>query len=521
MSQNQKYNTYWIAALVFMAMILRFLTNGKYGFHRDEFLYIAQGQQLDWGFWSNPPAPAFFSWLTQMTVGDSLFAIRLMPSLLGGLTVYLVCLMSREMGGGLLAQMLAGISVICSNAMPRVFLMFNPVPFDVFYWTLFAFLILKYINTDQLRFIYLLALAIAAGFLNKYSVIFFVLALFAAMLLTRHRKLFLNKHFYLAIGITTLPLMPNLWWQWEHNLPVIGHMTTLQRTQLANVRTMDFLKDQLLFNSSVLLIWVAGLWYLLVNKYGRQFRLLGYIFISILLLMIVLKGKSYYTLGAYPMLFAAGACIWERWSAHRRWIIAIPVTAMFLIFGFTLPFSVPYLPLEKMVTFGEKVSKQGLDGLLRWEDGLVHHLPQDYADMLGWKELAEIAQLAVKSTGNPEHCLVYAENFGQAGAIQYFAGDRFPPVYSFADAFAFWAPKDIGDEIEFFVYINDELGEDVQNLFSKITEVGSVQQRYARERGTSVYLCSDPRVDFATFWSSRVEEVREARNLPQGIRLHK
>ena len=27
-------------------------------------------------------------------------------------------------------------------------------------------------------------------------------------------------------------------------------------------------------------------------------------------------------------------------------------------------------------------------GLLRWEDGKDHELPQDFADMLGWKELA-------------------------------------------------------------------------------------------------------------------------------------
>jgi len=60
-----------------------------------------------------------------------------------------------------------------------------------------------------------------------------------------------------------------------------------------------------------------------------------------------------------------------------------------------------------------------------------------------------------------------------------------------------------------FIYINDELGEDVQKLFRKITNVGSISNPDAREFGTTVYLCQDPVGSFNEFWSIRIKELIE------------
>ena len=58
------------------------------------------------------------------------------------------------------------------------------------------------------------------------------------------------------------------------------------------------------------------------------------------------------------------------------------------------------------------------------------------------------------------------------------------------------------------IYINDELGEDVRHLFANIQSVGSITDTLAREYGTTVYLCREPRVDLDSFWRVRVREVR-------------
>ena len=505
----------WILLLFLISLLLRFLTNSNYGFHRDEFLYISQGQHPAWGFWSNPPGPAFFSWITQLFFGDSLFAIRFLPGLLGGCTVLMVCLIAKEMGGGRFAQILAGCSVIVSNSMPRVFLLYSPVPFDVFYWTLAAYLIVKYLHAEQHKYLLWLGVVIGAGMLNKYSMIFFVLAAIIALLTTSHRRLFRSRNFYQAVLISLVIISPNLIWQWQYGFPVIGHMELLQETQLVNVRITPFLKDQLLFNSSVLLIWLPGLFYLFLHPDGKKFVAIGTTFVMIIILLVLLRGKSYYTLGAYPMLFAAGAVAWEKWTIPLRWIRAFPILIALAIFGFTLPFSVPYLPLERMVHYGKRMVQYGLDGVVRWEDGLVHDLPQDYADMLGWEEMGDLVIKAVRALPDQTQVFIYCENFGQAGAVAYHGGNAgLPEPASFADAFVLWAPERIDPSISDFIYVNDQMGEDVQHLFNKITVIGAVENQYAREQGTTVWLCQEPRTPFNEFWEDRLQQVTAQLNLP-------
>ncbi|NND34797.1 MAG: glycosyltransferase family 39 protein [Saprospiraceae bacterium] len=517
MAKSDKSFPFIIVAMAMISFLSRLLTNGNYGYHRDEFLYLALGKHLDWGFWSNPPSPGFFSWLTQYFIGDSIQAIRFFPALLGAATVLLTGLMAREMGGKRFAQFLACFAIMVSSAFPRVFLMYNPVPFDVFYWTLFAWLIIKYINTESGKYVVALGVAIAFGFLNKYSVVFFVLPALAALWLTPYRKLYTSRAFYIAVSAAFILVLPNLIWQWQYNFPVISHMEQLARNQLSNVSLTGFLSDQLLFNLSVIYIWLAGLYFLFRSPQGKPFRLLGWTFVGILLLLLLLRGKSYYTLGAYPMLLAAGACHLENWIGHRSWIkVALP-TISFLFFALLSPMSIPYLKLDNMVRFGQfMVNDLGVDNLLRWEDGQAHALPQDYADMLGWEELATLVNKAYQQAGDRESCMIYCSNFGQAGAVEHF-GQRYnlPRVVSFADSYVLWAPQKISPAINKLIYVNDELGPDVAALFNSVIEVGRVSHPFARERDTQVYLCSDPKNSLADFWGQRVAQMKDLLNLPQ------
>ena len=56
------------------------------------------------------------------------------------------------------------------------------------------------------------------------------------------------------------------------------------------------------------------------------------------------------------------------------------------------------------------------------------------------------------------------------------------------------------------VYINDEMGEDVKQVFRKITKIGSIANPDAREFGTTVWLCEDPAESFNKFWKERVKQ---------------
>jgi hypothetical protein len=60
------------------------------------------------------------------------------------------------------------------------------------------------------------------------------------------------------------------------------------------------------------------------------------------------------------------------------------------------------------------------------------------------------------------------------------------------------------------IYINDEEpGEDLKTLFTRITRAGSITNQHAREYGTSVYICEEPVRSFNQFWLERTSEKNE------------
>ena len=306
-------------------LLLHLATNSHYGFHRDELLYLALGKHPDWGFWSNPPFIGFVSFLSQNLLGDSLFATRLAPALFGAGVLFFTCLIARELGGKNFAQILAGLAAFTSLAFLRTGHMFQPVGIDIFFWTLCMWLVVRFLKTEKDSWLLWLGAALGVGLLNKYSVAFLIAALAIAFLLTPMRRVFLKKNTWLAAGIALLIFLPNLLWQWKYNFPVIFHMTNLAETQLVNVRPVNFLIDQLLLHFWGFLVWIPGLFFLLRNGGMQRFRVAGWTFVATLLIFLALSGKSYYTLGAYPMLMAAGGVFWEQklQAAWKRWALAM------------------------------------------------------------------------------------------------------------------------------------------------------------------------------------------------------
>ena len=79
-------------------------------------------------------------------------------------------------------------------------------------------------------------------------------------------------------------------------------------------------------------------------------------------------------------------------------------------------------------------------GLLRWEDGKNHTLPQDFADMIGWREMADKAFQAYQliPASERENTLIYCDNYGQTGALNYYNRNKMPEAYSFSTDYIYW-----------------------------------------------------------------------------------
>src|ERR1044071_3707160 len=97
-------------------LLLHFLTNGGYGYFRDELYYLACGEHLDWGYVDQAPLIAVVAWAQRAVLGDSLFALRFLPAVAGAALVFVTGLLARELGGGRFAVVLACVCVIVAPA---------------------------------------------------------------------------------------------------------------------------------------------------------------------------------------------------------------------------------------------------------------------------------------------------------------------------------------------------------------------------------------------------------------------
>jgi len=503
----------WLVLLSLAGVLIHLLFYSNLGFHRDELLYLSLGEHPDFGYFSVPPLIGILALIVVKIFGYSLFAVKLVPALAGGAMVYLAALTAKELQGSLFSQLLAGTGLICSILFLRTFSLFQPVFLDVFFWTVSFYLLVRYINTNHRTSLFYLGVAIGFGLLNKYNILFLVLAFLVVLPFTRYRKLFISKELYVAVFIAFLMVLPNLIWQIMHQLPVLDHMNELRDSQLSGMSSATFLKDQLLMIFPATLLALPGVCCLLFSGQLEKFRLIGYTMLVVLVLYLLLQGKSYYSAGIYPVMIAAGAVCCERYlrSNVLRWLF---ILLLLLLTGAMLPMGVSSKPPDKMVAYFDKVAKMtGSDAVRRFEDNKYHSLPQDYADMLGWEELTSVTNKAWLEVKQKEQCLIYAENYGQAGAITILGKQyNLPEAISFSDNFRYWIPREFDHEITTLIYLNDEPGEDIRQLFGNIREVGSVTDPLAREYGTKVFLCTQPQSSFNRFWDGKMQALLQEKN---------
>jgi len=232
-----------ILSLINVAVHLIFYNQLEY--HRDELLYFTLGKHPDFGYASVPPFIGWLSFLMEQFIGFSLFAVKLLPAILGGVFTFLVALIAKELGGRSYAQVLAAICFVFAPIFMRAWTLFQPVPFDIFFWSLSYYWVIKYINTEQKKWLYWLGLTIGFALLNKYLYALLLISIILALPFTKHRVLFKSRAFYISAGIALLIFLPNFIWQWSHNFPVFNHLSELNETQLQLVNRLTFITDQI------------------------------------------------------------------------------------------------------------------------------------------------------------------------------------------------------------------------------------------------------------------------------------
>ncbi|HSN09690.1 MAG TPA: glycosyltransferase family 39 protein, partial [Hanamia sp.] len=182
---KKEYRLLYVLAVI--KFILPFiLQNHYYEPQRDEFLYLAYAHHMAWGYMAVPPLLSVFSWITHL-FGPSMFWLRFWPSLFGAFTFLLVGKMILSFGGKALALLLGFLPFIFGAYLSAHFL-FQPGFLDIFFWTMIAYSILRFIQTQKNVWLYVFGISAGLGMLSKYSVAFFIISILAGLLISRHRK---------------------------------------------------------------------------------------------------------------------------------------------------------------------------------------------------------------------------------------------------------------------------------------------------------------------------------------------
>ncbi len=492
-----------LALLSAAKFLIHMLASGRYGYFRDELYFLDCARHLDWGYVDHAPLIALYAKIG-LLLGGSLPALRLLPALAGAATVALTIIITRQLGGNRLAQGLAGICLMGAPIYLALDGVLSMNAFEPLFWMGCVSVLIHIVRTGDSRFWILFGILAGFGIENKHSTLLFGFSVALALLISPQRRELLRQWIWIGLGIAFLIFLPNLLWQVQHGFATLEDLENVRRTGKNIVlNPLEFIGQQiLLLNPLFSPVWLGGLIALLAGK-GKRMRLLGWTYIALLLIMILLKAKNYYLAPIYPMLFAAGAVAIENWlasrafSRNRLWPKTVIVTSAAVFAAAVVPAMVPLLPPEKLVAY------QRFFGMAATRTE-VHHagpLPQIFGDQFGWPELVkEVAD--IYWTLSPEERArtgIFASNYGEAGAMNHFG-----PAYGLPQALCahqthyFWGPRDFSGDTLIWLQWDRE---DIEQVCRSVERAGEHFHPWGMaEENRPIYLCRELRVPLQQMW---------------------
>jgi hypothetical protein len=489
-----------VLSLALAKFLFHLLTAGRYGIFRDELYYLACSEHLDLGYVDQPPLIAFIAWIARHLFGESLVGLRLLPAAAGAATVWLTGKLTREIGGGIFAQALAALAVIAAPIYLLLHHWLTMNAFEPLIWLGCAWCIVCAINQGDPRYWLWFGVLLGLGMENKYTTAFFALAVFVALLLTPQRRFLSNAWIWIGALCALLVFLPNLIWLVRHDFPFLELMHNIRSTHRDVVRgPVAFIADQaMLMNPILFPLWLGGLGWLLLNRQGSRYRILGWTYALMLVAFIALKGKNYCLSAAYPMLFAAGAVAFESVTRERgRWGRAIYIGLIVAATCFLAPTVAPVLSAETYIRYQKAI---GLDPF-KAENQPTGPLPQYFADEFGWEEMVQEVSRVYNALPPERRAVtaIFANSYGQAGAIDFF-GKKYglPKAISNHQNYWYWGP---GDYTGASVIVLGSDGTGDRKHFASVEAVGRTYHPYSRrDEHFEVFLCRDLNAPLQELW---------------------
>ena len=394
-----------LSALAALVIVAHFLMGNGYGFHRDELQFLDDARHLQWGFVPYPPLTSFFGRVAIALFGISVQVFRLPAAVVDAVSLVLAGLMARELGGGRAAQVVT--LLLCLPIALALSSLMQYTTFDMLAWTVLILSTAAVLRTGDERFWLGAGLGLGLGVLSKYAIAFPLVSLMAGIvLLPSQRRHLKSRWFWMGALLAAVIAAPNLIWLARHHFVTLQMEHSIHARDIRIGRAKGYFTDQLKFTMFGFPFAVGGLVALVRSP---RFRLLSLFYLGPLVLFALVKGRGYYLLPAYPVVYAAGAVGLERWLAGRaasrhakatRWVVYGAVMAAVMLEVAAVAWST--LPIWR-------------PGSAAWNWQMKNNY--DLANEVGWPQIvAEVAAVRDQLPAE-ERYAVLAENYGAAGAV--------------------------------------------------------------------------------------------------------
>ncbi|TMB17082.1 MAG: glycosyltransferase family 39 protein [Deltaproteobacteria bacterium] len=490
-----------LASVALAKLALHLVLSGRYGYWIDELYFLACGDHLAWGYVDLPPLVAAVAKGSRLLLGDSLLAIRFLSAVSGALLVFLAGRIAWELGGSRFAQIAAAVAVLIAPVYLALHGVLTMNAFEPLFWMTCAWISIRMVRREDPRYWLPFGLVAGGGFLNKYSMAFFAIALAVGLLLTAQRRLLFTRWMPAGALLALLVALPNLLWQIDHGWPTLEVLRNAKLYQHQPVTPLEFVQGQIqIVHPLTFPLWLAGAVFLLRNRSAKPFRFLGWTFLVSFVWFMAMQAKTYYLAPIYPLPMAAGSVALERLSARSRLGWLRPAALATLLVGGALlaPYALPVLPISALPKYLAMLPMREV----RPETRRMGEVPQIFADELGWESLvAEVAKVYESlPPAERSRAIIWGAAYGEAGAIDFFGRRyRLPGAVSGYQNYYLWGPGNGSGEVVIAVNIPEEY---LKPWFERVETRATVECDYCMpdRMRMPITVCRGLEVPLREFW---------------------
>jgi 4-amino-4-deoxy-L-arabinose transferase-like glycosyltransferase len=239
-----------------------------YSFFFDEFYTIALSRHLAFGYVDLPPLVPALVALSRALLGESLFAVHIVPALAGSATLVFVCLIAKEFGGKAFAVALCALGFIAVPLWLSVDSIFCYDSIDQMVLAGFLYTLVRFLGTGNRRLWIVLGLIAGIACITKMTILFMGPGFLVALLISQYRKDLLTP--WLGAVLCLVIVAPYLLWEYANHWPTLEYWNSYgtQRAYLASI-SQYFTNLEVYMNGFLLPLWAAGLYRVFRPLRGR------------------------------------------------------------------------------------------------------------------------------------------------------------------------------------------------------------------------------------------------------------